>query len=645
MLKWEHTYIDNKSENKATARSHIVMPIDILSDADYLYIVMPYCEGGGLSDVLANKGRFDETQTRYWMHQIMKVLESLQKMQLCHRDISLDNLMIHGNECQIIDMGLCLRIPYANVGENKKRTLLKPQGCCGKPYFIAPEIWRSRKPFDGFAVDMWAAGVILFFLLSGFPPWERPDDTDAQFRCLTNGNLEYFCTRVWNLGLSPGVMDLLQRMLRKDPSKRLSLKQVLAHPWMLNISLNIPKLDAMNTISLPEARDPLPFPPVTTDPCLRAPVVGSNVTHVWTRPVDTRLYGSDTESSSSGDSDSESGNEICCKLGVVLIKQGGEEAYWLQESLRETIHCRVMCGLIIKRRKNVQKMSESFDAILRWEATDKRCIVKEVAWWRIQLNRSQTIRKRLMIDPIQEMAALQYFSKWNKEINEVNISSVTMADTCVVVPLDFLSDSCFLYSVVPYCEGGKISDHLEDRGVFDEDEARNWIHQILTGLETLQRAGICHRSIGMENLMIHGDSCVITHMGMCLRVPYSDEREEAQRFLVKPQGRGGKIIYMSPEIWRNDVPFDGYSVDVWAVGVVLFIMLAGFPPWHIPSMTDERFKIITNGGLEHMCINWGLEMSADAMDLLQSILWHDPHQRLNLEQVRLHPWMSHRDNG
>mmetsp|Transcript_52924 Transcript_52924/g.78901 ORF Transcript_52924/g.78901 Transcript_52924/m.78901 type:complete len:113 (-) Transcript_52924:28-366(-) len=102
MLKWERTYIDNKSENKATARSHIVMPIDILSDADYLYIVMPYCEGGGLSDVLANKGRFDETQTRYWMHQIMKVRTMGLKLRIyaCFADNGHQSISFVNTNCQ-----------------------------------------------------------------------------------------------------------------------------------------------------------------------------------------------------------------------------------------------------------------------------------------------------------------------------------------------------------------------------------------------------------------------------------------------------------------------------------------------------------------------------------------------------------------
>lgn len=114
----------------------------------------------------------------------------------------------------------------------EQRYLIRPQGTCGKWIYMSPEIYKSREPFDGYAVDMWAAGVILFLMLTGFPPWERPCFTDDRFKYMTAGYLVQMLTE-WQLGLSPDAMDLLQRMLFLDPKDRLSLDQVRAHPWML----------------------------------------------------------------------------------------------------------------------------------------------------------------------------------------------------------------------------------------------------------------------------------------------------------------------------------------------------------------------------------------------------------------------------
>lgn len=112
------------------------------------------------------------------------------------------------------------------------------------------------------------------------------------------------------------------------------------------------------------------------------------------------------------------------------------------------------------------------------------------------------------------------------------------------------------------------------------------------------------------------------------------------RHWMTPQGTCGKWIYMSPEIYKNQQPFDGHAVDMWAVGVILFLMLTGFPPWERACATDERFYYMTQGYLVQMLTEWNLGLSSDAMDLLQRMFWMDPQDRLSLEQVKAHPWMK-----
>lgn len=137
-------------------------------------------------------------------------------------------------------------------------------------------------------------------------------------------------------------------------------------------------------------------------------------------------------------------------------------------------------------------------------------------------------------------------------------------------------------------------------------------------------------------------------MGMCLRVPYHDSASGAIvdvtrgsiRRLMKPQGVCGKHNYMSPEIFANTDNFDGFAIDLWAAGVILYIMLTGFPPYDQASMTDQRFELIVNGRLMEQLRNWDIVLSEEAGDLLQNMLKLDPRERLTLAQVLDHPWVT-----
>mmetsp|Transcript_27031 Transcript_27031/g.46113 ORF Transcript_27031/g.46113 Transcript_27031/m.46113 type:complete len:375 (+) Transcript_27031:188-1312(+) len=199
------------------AETHILTADIIMADRMYLYIVMPFCARGDLSDCL-NGGRMAEDDARFWFQQILTGLETLQQMQICHKDLSPENLIILENRSLVIDFGMCLRIPYSTAG----RHLITGRHPCGKMAHIAPEILFMQH-FDGHAVDIWAAGTILFYMLTG-ERLENPPLVDSVFDGYTGSDL----------GISDVALDLLRRMHRFKPSDRLSLAQVRDHPWVQN---------------------------------------------------------------------------------------------------------------------------------------------------------------------------------------------------------------------------------------------------------------------------------------------------------------------------------------------------------------------------------------------------------------------------
>ena len=160
--------------------------------------------------------------------------------------MSLENILVDEYKTSVvIDLGMCLRVPYASeddddgeggvtdVSSGTLRVLIRPLIPCGKPNYISPEILRSEEPFDGFAIDLWASGVILFIMLVGLPPWEFAREEDPRYCMVTKGGLSRML-QSWNRPVSPAVADLLQKMLMENPRERLCLSEVQDHPWVLD---------------------------------------------------------------------------------------------------------------------------------------------------------------------------------------------------------------------------------------------------------------------------------------------------------------------------------------------------------------------------------------------------------------------------
>jgi serine/threonine protein kinase len=167
-----------------------------------------------------------------------KGLSTLQKIKLCHRNLSMEKLLVRGDECIISSLGWALRVPTSDDGSEVY--LLEPQSACGKkPEYIAPEVFRGE-PFDGFAVDLWAAGVVLYLMLFGNDMLFAapiPEDPKFQEICV-HGHLKAVVDKFQALApdsvkpVSDQAIDLLQNMLRADPAERLTLEEVQEHPWM-----------------------------------------------------------------------------------------------------------------------------------------------------------------------------------------------------------------------------------------------------------------------------------------------------------------------------------------------------------------------------------------------------------------------------
>jgi len=299
----------------------------------------------------------------------------------------------------------------------------------------------------------------------------------------------------------------------------------------------------------------------------------------------------------------------------------GMQAFLLGRTMSRAIYGRVKMAFELRKHRD------------GWLMTGKKQAIKIMNWERIRNMRGQHLE-----DPVKEISCMQFLSNVNDQA-EVGRENV--------LPLNYIyTDDVSLYLIMPFADGGELFSYIESRGEFPENEARYWFRQILNGLSFLQRHGVCHRDMSLENLIIDGNKTLIMDFGMCLRVPYSgigngfaDVTAGTLRRIMTRQGTCGKPNYMSPEILRN-TEFDGFAVDLWGVGVILFMMLTGSQPWERPDDRTVAFNYIAKEGrLQEVLDRWDIVLSGEAIDLLSNMLTADPRRRFTLQQVFEHEWV------
>ncbi|CAM9373886.1 unnamed protein product [Phaeothamnion confervicola] len=210
---------------------HVEQLVEAIEDDEFLFKITPWCVDGEAFELIP----LPEAQARRLIRQVLSALSFMHQRNVFHRDVSLENILIersaNGDQsARLGDMGMALNIPLDP--QTGQRLPIAPQGRCGKPACISPELHGNAQPFDAVAADVWSSGSVLYMLLLGLSPWSCIGDSLFQVISV-EGRLAPLL-RTWGLSgrISPEAVDLLQCMLRADPAQRLAtVEDVLAHPW------------------------------------------------------------------------------------------------------------------------------------------------------------------------------------------------------------------------------------------------------------------------------------------------------------------------------------------------------------------------------------------------------------------------------
>uniref|UniRef100_A0A3B5LEY6 Protein kinase domain-containing protein n=1 Tax=Xiphophorus couchianus TaxID=32473 RepID=A0A3B5LEY6_9TELE len=184
--------------------------------------------------------------------------------------------------------------------------------------------------------------------------------------------------------------------------------------------------------------------------------------------------------------------------------------------------------------------------------------------------------------------------------------------------------------VLELVTGGELFDRIVERGYYSERDAAHVIKQILEAVAYLHGNGVVHRDLKPENLL---------YADLSLDAPLKIADFGLSKIIddqVTMKTVCGTPGYCAPEILRGNAY--GPEVDMWSVGVILYILLCGFEPFFDPRGDQYMYSRILNCDYEFVSPWWD-EVSLNAKDLVSKLIVLDPHKRLSVREALQHPWV------
>lgn len=201
---------------------NVVRLHEVIEDASFVHLILELCSGGELFDRIVKQKCYPEAQAAFLMKSILETLQFCHSLGIMHRDLKPENILLvddsDSSDIKIADFGLALRF---SPGQ-------KFSGMAGSAYYIAPEVLQGEYSEE---IDMWSAGVIMYVLLSGVPPfWGETEQ--GIFNSIQEGELD-FTSDPWQT-ISSSAKNLITQLLRVDVKLRWTPAEALNHQWIIH---------------------------------------------------------------------------------------------------------------------------------------------------------------------------------------------------------------------------------------------------------------------------------------------------------------------------------------------------------------------------------------------------------------------------
>ncbi|XP_034381302.1 ribosomal protein S6 kinase alpha-5 isoform X1 [Cyclopterus lumpus] len=560
-----------------------------------LHLILDYVNGGELFTHLVHRVRFKELEVALYSGEIVSALEHLHKLGIVYRDLKLENILLDSSgHIVLTDFGLSKEFDQVE----------RAFSVCGTIEYMAPEIVEGGESGHDKAVDWWSLGVLMYELLTGGSPFtvdgNENSHTDIAKRISKRDP-------PFPKDMGPLAKDLIQRLLVKDPKKRLGsgpngAEDVKKHPFYQKI----------NWEDLAAKKVPAPFKPV-----IRDELDVSNFAEEFTEMDPTyspaalpqncdRIFQGYSFMAPS----------ILFKRNVVMDDHvqlcGGSERPSSAAVARSAMMKDSPFYMSYEMDLKDSALGEGSFSICR------RCTHKKTG----QKYAVKIVSKRMEAQTQREMAALKLC---DGHPNIVKLHEI-------------YHDQLHTFMILELLGGGELLERIRRKQHFSETEASRIMRRLVSAVSHMHDVGVVHRDLKPENLLFTDESenseIKIIDFGFARLKPPDNQLLKTPCFTLQ---------YAAPEILK----YDGYdeSCDLWSLGVILFTMLSGQVPFQCQekSLThtsaEEIMKKIKLGDFSFESEAWR-NVSQQAKDLIRELLTVDPNKRIKMCGLRYNAWLQ-----
>lgn len=208
--------------HKQLKHKNIVSLYEVIKTENHLWIALEYCQGGELYYYIYEKKRLELDECRNIFFQIVLGVKYVHSLNLSHRDLKLENILLADQKRTIVKL-----TDFGFIREFNPQSRKFLSTICGTTVYMAPELLTGQK-YSGFVIDIWSMGVILYTMLNGMLPFDDDDEMKIQHKVINTEPMFYDHVPI-------DVNQLISKMLLKDPNQRPSLNEILNSSYLIDV--------------------------------------------------------------------------------------------------------------------------------------------------------------------------------------------------------------------------------------------------------------------------------------------------------------------------------------------------------------------------------------------------------------------------